>query len=486
MRTWQWIFVSLGVLLFSPSVRGQGAGDLHLEAAEKVLLCRERDSTLRPFFRVALNIKDRDGKIQGIKMDDQTLLGQIKVQGVEGTSQAREKFEVLIAQNRAENGQTVMTAAPGRTILLLFDISGSMVEKKNWIGGKPRLEVAKDAARVMLDNFRDDIDRIAIVPFESRNVQKRIMEETQFVTSKAAALSQINKLSQSDVAKANTALYSATAWALDQLLKLPGEGRMLVVLTDGKNDVHPEKGDDPGLWGEEGLEKVKEKAKQSNIPIWTIGFGIAGQDFNPDALQQMVYPQPNKQYFPAQNAEQIKDVLKTAEESLSNRLIVTFFPSAICNYRNLSKLDFKVLLPISPGQVASGTLSWSPNSASGIAFEGNLQGKELDAALGNTRLQSTCGTVEPWKQFLRTFGLLALFSGGFALLWFLPPRLLWPRLNVPQVPSKLKLPGRLSQKKAPTPIPPKPRPSSAAAQVPAKPRQRFEETRIFDDRDLKS
>src|SRR5690349_7453970 len=112
---------------------------------------------------------------------------------------------------------------------------------------------------------------MAIVAFESRGVAAGV-RRASFLTTRSAVKEAVESLPEPS--SGNTGLCSAAIEAIariEQEATAPGTAgaqRLLVVLTDGKNDVRA--GDDPGL--ETNVDAVRRAARASGMQIITIGF----------------------------------------------------------------------------------------------------------------------------------------------------------------------------------------------------------------------
>jgi Mg-chelatase subunit ChlD len=312
--------------------------------------------------------------------------------------------------------------AISREVMLVLDIIGSMT--KRLADGRTRFDAAKEAATRFLQNFQDGVDGMAIVPFESHQVVERI-QAGRFVHTQAEARRQIEEL---PVPRGpyNTALYSATVAALEVLAGRkaanPSRHFLLIVLTDGKNDVRPRMGDDPGLLtGEQGLHTVQQKAREVGIPIYTVGFGASGVDFDEETLRAMAWPNPTN-YVTALNAPQLENALRQAHQAL-DRLRITFHTS-YTDWTTLKERTFLVRFRLPDGrQLHSAESRWLCTSMTGCPPEGTLTHAEYKAWLDSVKpAEKTFLAV-----VLRRLGILALCSGALAFLWFMPPRLLWPQ-----------------------------------------------------------
>src|SRR5215813_6286110 len=254
------LWISLSLLCLS-GCQAEKARDVR--PAERVELLTLDQYDPRPYFHAELKFAvDDNVKLPGRSED---LEKRIKVREA-GSLFARDgrDFIPFKASNRSTEGKLDM--------MMLSDLSGSMTT--NNLGSRSRLDAAKEAARVLLDKFRPG-DRIAIAPFESHNVKARI-ENAVFAETREEAEAQIDRLQARR--DGNTALYSATVFALNRLqrLKKTDSDRqyMLVILTDGKNDLR--EGDDPEtLQRKDDLDGVVKKLYETNIQTFAIGVGDA-------------------------------------------------------------------------------------------------------------------------------------------------------------------------------------------------------------------
>ena len=365
----------------------------------------------------------------------------------------------------------------------MIDISGSMTRRL--ADGRSRFQAAKDAASKFLHSLQEGVDHIAIVPFESHQVVDRI-KGARFVSTTAEARYQIEAL-PAPRGDYNTALYSATVAALEVLKGRkalhPSRQFQLIVLTDGKNDVKPR--DDPGLLdGNRGLQTVVLKASEVRIPIYTVGFAKPGE-LDEGSLEAMAWPDSSN-YFPAPDAERLEQALhapKVIRQTLVDRLRITF-PTAHREWSTLKGLTFVVRLQLPHGSwIESAGIPWVCAAMTNCPPEGTLTQAEIRALLDNGPIGEgrTYGEI-----VLRRLGILVLFSGGLAALWFIPPRLLWTRARRPR--PSIPMGAHVSQPRLPT-VPGKltgtlrpPAPGQGHPSQPPRPRQRFEETTMFRDR----
>jgi hypothetical protein len=155
------------------------------------------------------------------------------------------------------------TSLPLR-MLILVDVSGSMAGTG--------LDVTRSALRSFLFDLPDAV-RVAIAPFQSRQVEERI-RGVVFV-SPDSAFRQLESLPEP---AGNTALYSAAAVGVEALAaELDGLGANawggLLLITDGANDVG-HVGDDAGLLaGPDGRALAMEALARDGIQPWLVGIG---------------------------------------------------------------------------------------------------------------------------------------------------------------------------------------------------------------------
>jgi Mg-chelatase subunit ChlD len=439
-----------------------------IRSAERVELLAQGENDPRPYFHAELKFANPDQvKLPG-SVDE--LQKRIKVREASSLFiREGKEFTPFKVSNRGAEGKL--------DIMMVFDLSGSMTSN---LGGRTRLEAAKDAARVLVDKFRDG-DRIAIAPFESHDVKKRI-EDAPFATTREEAEEQIERLqARSD---GNTALYSATIFALSRLQKLKKTDRqyMLVILTDGKNDVRP--GDDPEVLRERhDLNDVIDKLNEANIQTFTIG---VGDGIDAGALREMVFPPGAKeQYSSADDTQSLAQFLAGAKQSLTEQIGILFFTRRR-DYHELKSLNFKVQIMTLDGKILQGIIPWNCRAAAGCAPDRIMEREEM--RLVTEQADAPLPPGAPWKELLWLVARFAIALAILAGLWWGIPKIVWPVTPLPQIPSRngMKVPpSRSVQKSRFSPVSGEARESGRAGSA-SKPRQGFEETRIYDNKSNKS
>ncbi|MDE1178252.1 MAG: VWA domain-containing protein [Edaphobacter sp.] len=384
-----------------------------LDFLTKPTLVECEPESAEPCFRMKFDFVDAAGRPVNVQLPSaEELASHVEVQ-IDG--QAVKPFYAAAAAGNADQVRLPQTA------LLLFDVSGSML--KSDLDGQSRFDAAKGAAAEYLRNFSDGHDRVAIVPFDSHNVESTI-SAAHFVSTRAEAQAELDALPRPAV-RNNTALYSAVRAAVAVLRQQhhPGdEPPHLLLLTDGANDVHPQSGDDQGLLaGSGGLGTAAAAVQQSGVDVLPIGLGNR-QSIDEIAMTRLGTRPPlitfdvndlrkAFQLVPlSQNGS--LTVAVQAPESLGSR---TLLAGRVVHFRA------KVTLPDGSTQMENRQALWVAPPVATPSFEGEATEAEQRAFLGDARMGR--GSL---LLFLRPFFVFAGFAVLLAILWFGLPRLLWP------------------------------------------------------------
>jgi len=311
-------------------------------------------------------------------------------------------------------------AVRGRVAIVLVDISGSM--NRVLPTGETRFAAAKAALSQFLQGFQDGTDQVAIVAFESHNVEPTI-RAAHFATSKAQALQQVDAL-PAPQPRNNTGLYSAVAIGLDVLSgqmknatsKYGAPEAMLIVMTDGTNEVL--RGDDPGLLaGPAGLDEVTQKVEASGIQTIAVGFGDR-KEIDEEALRRI-----GTKYYMEDNSADLKKIFSFARTLLSNRIQATFqspWPDRASLAGRTLQVGIQLKLP--NGQVlASDNKPWSTPQIGVPIFEGKCEAAEMKALLQ----EKVTPTGNSWMSTLRPVLVFLGMGTLLLILWAWAPRLIW-------------------------------------------------------------
>jgi Ca-activated chloride channel family protein len=310
----------------------------------------------------------------------------------------------------------------GRVALVLVDISGSMARKLPT--GETRFQAARSALSQFLDNFQDGVDEVAILPFESHDVASTI-RAASFAHTKEDALTQVNGITEPQ-RQNNTALYSAVSVGLDVLsdhIRTLQNGNtvapetMLVVMTDGKNEVLA--GDDPGLLsGPEGLEQVSHKVTASHVQVIGIGFGESNE-IDRTALERISTEPP----YMASDAASLKKIFEFTRKLMVDRIQVAFLSPWPDRASLAGKtISFKAGLVLPNGTSLSSNEAVFGTPQMGLPL---YSGKAGVDELGALNLQMKSNEVG-WLTLLRPVFVFLGLGGMLMVAWFWIPRLVWP------------------------------------------------------------
>ena len=428
-----------------------------LQQADKVHMLQSKDSSNKPFFQLRLSIPEGIPKLKDPAKSIEILEG----------NQIYRPFYVKFGQETL--GVSGTTAKTSRFALLLMDISGSMLDRLG--SGQTKSDAAKIAAKQFLNGFEVGVDNVAIVPFEARQVEPRIRQAV-FASDLQSAQAQIDNLPKPD-RRGNTGLYTAIASALGVLNGKKNEdisrSAMLLVLTDGKNDVHPDKGDDPGLLeGEQGLAKVVGSARSSGFTIVTIGFGDTPGTIDVTSLRNIASPD---HYWSAENLQSLEQIFRKEKEALINQFDVTF-DTNWDDTRSLMGRDvyFRVRMKADDGRIfESDPITFPTPETSPPPFNGLLSTDEEEAWIRRPAAPGKPAAPISTLEDVLLSRLMIMAGLGLCLgsLWFGLPRMIWPESylrsiaatygKVPNIPMRPQVPGALPN----VPRPNMPRPGMA-------------------------
>lgn len=392
-----------------------------LDFADKVRLVSCDPSTSKPCFRVKFNVVDAQGSPLNINLPpNKDLRGKLKIY------LDNQEIDPFFAVAQSGDNQAVR----GRIALILVDISGSMNQRLP--SGMTRFETAKAALSQFLQGFDPSVDRVAIVPFESHDVANRI-SSAQFATTSAEALTQISAL-PTPGPKNNTALYSAVVQGLqvlaDQATTTSNVNgattpeSLLVVMTDGKNEVGA-KGDDLGLLdGPAGLQEAANAARNSGVQVIAVGFG------DPGSIDESALRAISTKAYMADNLEKLTQAFNFARTLLTNRIVATF-ASPWDDRASLQgkTLQVKAALTVSGKKLESDERQWSAPQIGTPSFDGKCDTAELKAAL--PIVPASGSLLSMLRPVLVFFGLGTLLL----VLWFWVPRLIWPEQYIGSLPG---------------------------------------------------
>ena len=205
-------------------------------------------------------------------------------------------------------GEPISLPSTGRDLMLAVDISGSMNTEDMEIGGHPvnRLAAVKDVVTDFIAHRTGD--RVGLILFGTNAYLQAPL------TFDLATVQELLDEAPVGIAGGKTAIGDAIGLAVKRLRTRPTESRVLILLTDGANNV-----------GEVPPEKAAELARAEGVRIYTVGVGaeelkvpgfwgeIGGRIVNPSAdldaksLQQIAETTGGR-FFRARDTQELSQI----------------------------------------------------------------------------------------------------------------------------------------------------------------------------------
>jgi Ca-activated chloride channel family protein len=219
-------------------------------------------------------------------------------------------FVVALARPQKTNVSETIDSE-GIDIVLSMDISGSMLAEDF----KPnRLEAAKANALKFID--ARPTDRIGLVIFSGES-----FTQCPITIDHNVLKDQVNQI-KSGMLQDGTAIGDGLATAVDRLRDAKGKSRIVILMTDGVNNV-----------GKIGPELALEIAKAYKVRVYTIGVGTEGEALSP---VQTPFGE-RKQMVPVQIDENL--LKKIAKETGGNYYRATGNSKLESIYKEIDKLE---------------------------------------------------------------------------------------------------------------------------------------------------
>ncbi|HEX7036919.1 MAG TPA: VWA domain-containing protein [Pseudomonadales bacterium] len=215
---------------------------------------------------------------------------------------------VLAAARPQWTGDPVTLPTTGRDLMLAVDISGSMGTEDMQLGNRlvNRLAVVKSVVGDFIERRRGD--RVGLILFGTNAYLQAPL------TFDLASVERLLTEAPVGIAGGKTAIGDAIGLAVKRLRQRPQGNRVLILLTDGANNV-----------GEVAPDKAAELATVEGIRIYTVGVGSEAMPMpsifgvfssgviNPSAdldeeTLQYIADITNGRYFRAENTEQLVEI----------------------------------------------------------------------------------------------------------------------------------------------------------------------------------
>ena len=213
---------------------------------------------------------------------------------------------IALARPQKRNDEE-QTRGEGIDIVLCMDVSGSMGSRDIL---PSRMEVAKQVAEEFVRSR--SVDRIGLVVFSGES-----FTQCPITTDRNTLITQIQTLESRRYLKDGTVIGEGLATAVDRLTKSEGKSKVIILITDGKEDPPDTRLIDPLT--------ALEIAKSNQVKVYTIGMGampstiieVTGHqadkknpaiDFIDEALLSKIAGETGGKYFRAKDKDGLKAV----------------------------------------------------------------------------------------------------------------------------------------------------------------------------------
>lgn len=231
---------------------------------------------------------------------------------------------LALARPQRRNDQQ-QTQGEGIDIVLCMDVSGSM----NSTDIRPsRMEVAKQMAEQFV--IGRPVDRIGLVIFSGES-----FTQCPITTDRPTLIRQIQGLESRRYLKDGTVIGEGLATAVDRLSQSKVASKVIILITDGKEDAPDTRLIDPLT--------ALEIAKANHVKVYTIGMGAApttiventgnpsetGRNANIDfidvVLLQRVAEETGGRYFRARDKEALESIYRQIDQLEKSKIEIMSF-----------------------------------------------------------------------------------------------------------------------------------------------------------------
>ncbi|MFT3675931.1 MAG: VWA domain-containing protein [Chitinophagaceae bacterium] len=230
---------------------------------------------------------------------------------------------MALARPQQRNDQQ-QTLGEGIDIVLCMDVSGSM----NSTDIKPsRMEVAKEMAQQFVQGR--PVDRIGLVIFSGES-----FTQCPITTDRATLIRQIQALESRRFLKDGTVIGEGLATAVDRLSQSKARSKVIILMTDGKEDAPDTRLIDPLT--------ALDIARSQGVKVYTIGMGVepstiterpdaavpsrtAAVDFLDVQLLQRIASETGGRYFRARDKEGLQQIYAQIDQLEKSKIDVTSY-----------------------------------------------------------------------------------------------------------------------------------------------------------------
>jgi Ca-activated chloride channel family protein len=229
---------------------------------------------------------------------------------------------VALARPQTRNDQR-QTVGEGIDIVLCMDVSGSMGSRDIL---PSRMEVAKEVAIDFV--MGRPIDRIGLVIFSGES-----FSQVPITTDRNTLIDQIQSLQSRRYLKDGTVIGEGLATAVDRLSKSNAKSKVIILITDGKEDAPDSRLIDPLT--------ALEIAKSHGVKVYSIGMGVmpstvdeltgsAGTrspavDFLDEQLLRRIADETGGRYFRAKDKQGLLNIYQQIDQLEKSRVEFTSY-----------------------------------------------------------------------------------------------------------------------------------------------------------------
>ena len=230
---------------------------------------------------------------------------------------------IALARPQKKNNEQ-RTEGEGIDIVLCMDVSGSMGSTDI---PPSRMDVAKEVAEEFVRSR--PVDRIGLVIFSGES-----FTQCPITNVRKTLISQIQRLESRVLLKDGTVIGEGLATAVDRLRKSPSKSKVIILITDGKEDAPDTRLIDPLT--------ALDIAKAEGVKVYTIGMGampttiveVTGKkpgqkspliDFIDEELLRKIATETGGQYFRARDKEGLKETYSQIDKLEKSKIDITSF-----------------------------------------------------------------------------------------------------------------------------------------------------------------
>lgn len=230
---------------------------------------------------------------------------------------------IALARPQKRNNEQ-RSEGEGIDIMLCMDVSGSMGSTDI---PPSRMDVAKEVAEEFVRSR--PVDRIGLVIFSGES-----FSQCPLTNDRNTLITQIQTLESRALLKDGTVIGEGLATAVDRLTKSPSKSKIIILITDGKEDAPDTRLIDPLT--------ALEIAKSKGVKVYTIGMGampstiveVTGNksnaknpniDFIDEELLRKIATETGGQYFRARDKEGLQNTYSQIDKLEKSIIDITSF-----------------------------------------------------------------------------------------------------------------------------------------------------------------